>query len=354
MKHEANNIARQLAEHFGVQTDLKNRGEGFNGKGFEVRIGDKSFFLKTVNDGGFGNELPNRRLSRLIEGAQTFPHAIPVQAIFAVDQDSRLLGTLHEIQEAFALYELLPEGSANFLELIRNSNTDFETIRARARQMADALADIHDKKYRGNNAQALYDHATRAILHDEELIPGVWDYLKTNNPRLLKPEQFGTLLSTMSVVRDNKGSHPRRLTRIHGDFWAANVFFTPDDTILITDSRIVWGEPAMDLAWMIGEFCMQDLIQTRQFGGIFCRLAEEMVAQYQQKTKDRSITSFMALPYAFQAFAEATFTPGLTDNQRRVLIGAAQGGLLAALQGKPFLISQLNHYQQSGRQALGI
>lgn len=354
MKHEANNIARQLAEHFGAQTDFKNRGEGFNGKGFEVRIGDKSFFLKTVNDSGFGNELPNRRLSRLIEAAQTFPHAIPIHAVFAVGQDSRLIGTIHEMQEAFALYELLPEGSSNFLELIRNPKTQLETIHQKALQMVDALADIHAEKYSGNNARALYDHSTRAIIHDEELIPGVWDFLKTNNPKLIKPEQFAQFLGTMSVVRDVGGTHPRRLTRVHGDYWAANVFFTPNDDVLITDSRIVWGEPAIDLAWMIGEFCMQDLIRSGQFGGNFSHLAQMMVERYQQKTRDRSIATFMALPYAFQAFAEATFTPNLSQEQRKTLIGAGMGGLLNALQGHPFSLDSLNQYQNTGRGSLNL
>jgi hypothetical protein len=60
----------------------------------------------------------------------------------------------------------------------------------------------------------------------------------------------------------------------------------------------------------------------------------------------------MALPYSFQTFAEATFTPDLSDEQRRTLFLAGFGALIAAQKGRPFSAEYLDIYVSIAQDSL--
>lgn len=357
MSEYLDHIARYLSRK-GDQVSIAPIGNGTNGTGHILNISEnsgahRSFFLKTLSNAGFGNELPANRLERMVNGAVPYAHSIPVHAVFAVDQQGQVLGDVLRMAEAVTVSELLPPDSINVLESLRSPDIPIEGVQFWADLLSTTMKDIHgSEKYRGENATALYQRSTRSIIHNEELTPGVWDFAKQMQPRWISSDDYVHLVNHMMQVRERMPLKPQRLCRIQGDYWAANIFLSSQG-VHVTDSRTVWGEPAIDASWMVGEFCMQNYVRTGQFAGEYTSIAWQAIQNYQRETRDTELTRFMALPYAFQTFAEAVFTPGLSDSQRRTIFLAGYGGLLAAQKGRSFSAPHIDEYVQLARKERG-
>lgn len=349
--------ARVFASYFqslDERATVDPHGEGCNGRGAILTMSasdgnERKLFIRETNPNGFGNESAGRRLGRHLDASINYPNCVPVYGVFAVGDDGSVLGELTRIHEAVTVSELL-EGSESFLSQLRNSETTASEVSERAMRMAEAMAQIHSIEYDGDESQqrAHYRYATNSIIHDGELTPGVRDFSLERGDTWLNSEQFARFTHNMVLARESAGVNPERLSRIQGDYWAANIFFDEDQSISIIDSRTVWGEPAMDAAWMIGEFCMQDMIRTGQFNGEFTKIAFDAIEAYKTEMEDLDLENYMHLPYSFQAFAESVFTPNLSDEQRFMLVCAGNGALLAALRGEPFEMTKLNEYVQDG------
>lgn len=336
------------------EASIDLHGQGFNGRGAVLTLSSpegntRSFFLKITDPHGFGNETSARRLARHISAAEPYPHSVPIHGVFAIDDGGEILAELSQVHEAVTVSELLV-GSEGYLAQLRSPDTKAEDVAVRAQIMAGAMAEIHSIKHHGSEDEKrdLYLYATNSIIHDGELMPGVRDFSIKRGDTWMSSRQFAKLMSNMMIVREEMGVNPERLGRIQGDYWASNIFFDKDDNISIIDSRTVWGEPAIDAAWMIGEFCMQDLLRIGSFGGTFSVVALEAIANYKEKTGDIDLEKYMHLPYAFQAFAESVFTPNLTDSQRLMMAGAGNGALLAFMRGEAFDMMKLNDYMREG------
>lgn len=351
-------LRRQSKENLPIRVEPV--GNGYNGTGYILHVGHETYFLKMLDAQGFGHETPARRLTSLIEAAQQALGVVPAIQVCALLNDGRVLSGLEQMREAFAIFKLLPPGSQQLLPLLRDRQRRAKELEPYAIKMVDSLVRIHqDSRHAPADAAAAYDYSTQAVIHNPELMPGVRDFLRQHHPQLLSAKQYGQLMASMMEVREHLGTHPERLTKVHGDYWAANIFLTPStesgkDQLISTDTRLTWGEPAADVGWMIGEWCQQALVRTGHFSGEFWQTAVMMVERYKKVSGDRLVEKYMALGYAFQAFAEATFTPDLHDEQRRDLIGAAQGGLLAALRSENFQVAHLDAYRQQGRQYLRL
>jgi len=341
-------IEKALANKFAQKVTIIKDGSGYNGNGFVVRIGDRELFLRISSSSGFGNELAGGRLDRAINAAVPYSNSVPIHAVFAITEDGEAIGSLINIAEAISIWELIPEGSSNLLESIREKQPEMEKIKRMVSKAIEAIFLIHSEKS-VDNRENLYNRATRSIINDGELTPGVWDFLKKNNPGLIKPEQYAKFISNMILCREKAGNHQERLSRIHGDFWGSNLFFDQNEDIHIIDSRTVWGEPAFDLAWFVGEFIMQSLLRADQE---FMKVADEAVKKYQELTGDREVKKFMNLPYSFQAFAEAVFTPNLTQDQRLDLFFIANGVLICGYNGEEFNLQDISKYREIGKENL--
>lgn len=333
-------------------------GQGFNGRGAVLTLtspdgSSRNLFLKVTDPHGFGNETSARRLSRHIAAAEPYPHSVPIHGVFAIDDGGRVLAEVSRIYETVTVSELIV-GSESYLAQLRKPDTTSGDVAERALIMAQAMAEIHSIKHGGSEDEKrdLYLYATNSIIHDGELMPGVRDFSLKKGDTWMNSRQYSQLMRNMMIVREEIGPRTDRLSRIQGDFWASNIFFDKDDNISIIDSRTVWGEPAIDAAWMIGEFCMQDMLREGRFGGAFAHVVIDALAQYKEQTGDCDIERYMHLPYAFQTFAEAVFTPDLTDKQRLKMAAVGNGALLASMRGEVFDMMNLNKYMQEGLEDL--
>lgn len=336
-------------------------GSGIHASGFQIIFGESQErrFLRIIEPVNFGHDLPSARIETMLEANHSLPHALSTHTIFGINASGEIID-LSDLREVVALAEFLPEGAINFGSMLRMNTTSTEEnhalaelVRDHALSMAHAMADIHDIPYTGSSesATSLYKRSLRAVIHTGELTAGVMDLIDWDTARWIRHEDAVNFMGDMERVRFCMGVQPERLRRVHGDYWPNNIYFS-NEKIIVTDGRIVWGEPGIDAGWMIGEFLMQDLLRFGQFGKDFTSVASEAFGTYFERTRDREIQWNMALPYAFQAFAEAYFTPDISDAARTRLFATARGALKYRLDKEPFQLSKLNSYMERGLQLL--
>ena len=351
-----------LSKHFS-NTDvlIKPIGSGIHAAGFigflstEPDKYDENIFIRRIGLLGFGHELPPARLASMLEAREALPNTLKTHAILLISPD----GTITEIPsfaEAVTISQLLPhdaEHMGTFMRQPQSSKEGHEKLAEQVHPIAEAMTElmaaIHAMKFEGDReyAASLYQRATRAIIHDPELTAGVIDF--ANPPTQWMSHEDGVLLiADMERVRHTYGIHPERLCHIHGDFWTNNTYRKPNGELIITDRRLILGDPATDAGWVIGEFLMQDLVRFGAFGNGFTKAIEDAMHMYVEKTGDMDIYRYMHLPYAFQTLAEATFTPDITDGQRRLIFATGVGALQDGMNHIPFDFHRLNIYTQNG------
>jgi hypothetical protein len=339
----------------GGGASVEKIGEGFNADGYQiVNAGGKKSFARVLKPGCLGNNTPLERALSASEGTIPLPHTLHAIPIGLTPEG---VIDLRSITDIVTVGEFLPPGSINFLDLLRQEETTAlaQEVTPLALQMAEAMADIHDWDGIPMNAdrKVLYDRANRRIIHDNELTAGVADLIDFSISTWISPYEVDVVLQgLMNQARRTMGSHPERLTPIHGDFWAANIFFHPEKGVITNDTRIGWGEPATDAGWMIGEFLMQDLIRFGEFGHDFTNVVIASLQRYQELRHDPDLLRYIGLGYGFQAFAEAVFTPNLSDTQRRTLFATGIGALANQIEGNELDIANMNKYTLQGLQIL--
>jgi hypothetical protein len=356
-------VQRLFGEHASISS-VRPIGQGFHASGYELLtqgVAGEHLFARMISPLEFGHDLPPARIAAMLEASLSMPHALPTHAVAGLTHDGTLVD-LTQVKEVIAIAEFLPPGSSNFCDLLRTqTHSDAEAkaladeVQEKALLMAQAMVDIHSsQKFSGTPQEALslYKRSLRAVIHNDELTAGVLDLIDFTATSWVTHEHIVGLLADMERVRHGMGSRPERLTRIHGDYWANNVYFCASTegghTPIITDGRLVWGEPAIDAGWMIGEFVMQDLVRFGKFGQSFTAIAKRAMDAYVERSGDDDIYRYMHLPYAFQAFAESYFTPDIAPEKRKTLVAVARGTLAAALRGEPFNLDRLNQYADTG------
>lgn len=353
-----------LQHRFGSTTHIESItpiGSGFHAVGYEIKLQDaQHLFLRTINPLEFGHDLPGDRAHAMFESAYPLPHSLQTHAVLGITPDKAVFDIL-TMSEVITLAEFLPEDATNFCEELRSPcNSSQETvslatnIEPKALTMAEVMADIHSERFPGSEeeARSLYKRSLRRVIHNDELTAGVIDLIEFKTSGWVNHEEAVQFLADMERARHTLGIHSERLTRIHGDFWANNMYFSKSHNLSVTDGRLVWGEPAIDAGWMIGEFLMQDLIRSGQFGQAFTSIANRAITHYIERSGDPNILRFMGLPYAFQAFAESYFTPNLNNEQRRLLFATAKGSLLSTQRGELFDLNRVGTYTNEGLNAL--
>lgn len=333
-------------------------GTGSHATGYKVRLrGSQPLFLRTITPIDFGHDLPSDRAGTMLEAAHHhLPHSLKTHAVLGITSDGIIIDMLN-MSEVATLGEFLPQDATSFCEELRSFSTssqDTDRLAERVEPKALAMADIHSERFFGSEeaSRSLYKRSLRRVIHNDELAAGVMDLIDFTSSGWIAHEEAVRFLADMERARYNLGVNPERVTRIHGDFWANNIYFSDSLNLIVTDGRLVWGEPAIDAGWMIGEFLMQDLIRFGHFGDVFTNIANKAINHYLEKRDDPDILRFMGLPYAFQALAEAYFTPHISDEQRRLLLATAFGALKNTIQGNSFEFNMVNNYTSRGLELL--
>lgn len=333
-------------------------GEGFNASGYSVKrqtdTSEETLFVRELNPSLLGAATPADQAFSLLESARDINGTLESK-VYGIKKNGELV-EITDIEKYISVGQHLPEGVTKFLDLIEVKDDRDEArklahiIEPLAMKMVDLIVSIHgDHSFElPAPADLLYSRATAAIIHNSELGRGVIDLLLSQNPQWISPEDTDLWLNLMVVCRRKLGVHPERLTKIHGDYWQANVYFTDNADIITGDIRTGWGEPADDVVSMVADFCAHDLIQFGTFGQDFTQLSQRMLEKYVSERSDPEIYKYMSLKYGFKTLAESIFTPNISDNLRKVLFATGIGALTASIDGENFDLSQLTRYAQVG------
>lgn len=360
-------IRESVAKHFerlGLPVDSMNEvGKGYHATGFSLLFRNgKLLFLRFIRPTEFGHDLPGDRIKTMIEASRDLPSSIKTMNILGITEENTIVDLSH-LKEVVTLSEFFPPEAKSFCENLRKPTSTREeayelasSIEPKARVIGATMAEIHKTAFEGptDEATSLYKRSTRAVIHNDELMAGVGDLDMVDFKKIdwMKHRDFVRLLADSELARYAVGTHPERVRQIHGDYWVNNLYFDKNDNIIVTDGRLNWGEPGIDAGWMVGEFVMQDLVRFGHMNDIFTRVAHNAMDAYVAINGDTEIYRFMGLPYAFQAFAEAVFTPQITSQQRQLLVATAIGTLQDTKQGLPFDFNKLNTYTTRGLELL--
>lgn len=356
-------VTRHL-NNLGVPVEsIRPVGEGFHATGLGIRLVDGTLlFLRQIHPIEFGHDLPGDRIKAMLETAHELPFSLKTHDILGITDNNTVVDLAH-LKDVVMIGEFFPSEAKSFCENLRKPTSTREeactlasSIEPKAQIMGVTMAEIHKIKFEGPSeaARSLYKRSTRAVIHNDELTAGVGDLDMIDFEQIdwMHHEDFVRLLADMELARHAIGTHPERLRQIHGDYWVNNLYFDQHDTVIVTDGRLNWGEPGIDAGWMVGEFLMQDLLRFGHMNDAFTHIAQNAMDTYQAITGDKNIYYFMGPPYAFQAFAEAVFTPDITPLQRRLLVATAIGTLQDTKHGIPFDFSMLNTYTARGLELL--
>jgi len=356
---DSSQIFQSIANHYSEPISFTRVGNGYHADGFIGTSPNGQIFARQMNSLGFGHDLPSDRLKSMLESRESLPHGLKTHAVLLFGSD----GTVTEVppfSEVVTIADVLPSDAYHLGTILRTPaqtpvevDDIVEKAQSIASVMTDVMADIHATKFEGDNlhATSLYRRATAAIIHDPELTAGVIDFADPPTPWMSHHEGV-LLVADMEKARRAYGVHPERVSQIHGDFWTNNAYQRTDGTLYITDPRLTWGEPAIDAGWVIGEFLMQDIVRSGSFNRDFTQTIQRAMHAYVEKTGDTDIYAYMHLPYAFQTLAEAAFTPGIRDDQRRILFATGVGALQDAQSHIPFSFENLQSYTKKGQTRL--
>lgn len=363
---EKEHISKALTDHFSKDgtvspsISLEPLGSGYHASGFRAETPNGvTLFIREIGHVGFGHDLPQDRAHSMMEGAVDIPHGMETYMILGVKKDGSVVD-LKGIEEVVSVGQFMPEGVENFLGIIQTpANTPEEQqaltdiLLPKTLRFAETAADIHRIKpnVTVEEGRSLYQRAMREMIGSGELTMGVLDLIDFETTPWISKKDAGQFVGDMLTVKFLLGDHPERLTRIAGDFWANNIFFHGDN-VIVTDGRLIWGDPAIDARGFIGEYLQQDYIRFGHFGGPFTDLAQQTMEHYIEITGDKDIWRYMAIPYAFQTLAEAYFTDNLDDHQRRDMFVHSWAFLKRVIinpETEVLNLYKMNEYLEEGR-----
>jgi len=187
-------------------------------------------------------------------------------------------------------------------------------------KVAEIFADIHSHKHpieRGTKFDE-YSRSLRDVVAHPELTLNIFhNFLQKSE--VLKGDFRYEYLAEMIRVAEHFSQFTERNALIHGDAWHANVLVNDSDLYLIDFSRLVHGEPGID----VGHFyvvCLQ--LALTQKDDYHVRMAQAFLSKYIELTKDEFIKNSMVSYIGFTGAVSVVedFYPKVSNEDRQKLI----------------------------------
>jgi len=332
-------IGRLKTEKLGAGVHGIGYKVSFNSPYFEER---KNLILKTIIPSGFGHDRVSDRVANHLLSQESFSE-LPdhVECVDVLLYNGTYLRSMKGTRECYLLMEEA-KGKDYFRNLknILQKGSLVRKDRDRAKKLAKYLADIHSKKYLGENGISLYKRKIRDTIGHGECLMGIFDTYESWP--FIKRGDMVEIVQLSIPFWDRLKDNSNRLCQVHGDFHPGNIWFDGDKLILLDRSRGMWGEPADDLFCLLLNYIFYALLDSGEFKGAFKELFFEVYDTYLGLSWDMSILKAAPLFLAFRApvIANPNFYPHVDDTTRKRLITFAKN----VLRDKAFDALMVNKY----------
>lgn len=289
---------------------LLELGTGFMAVGFKVKFKIKkevkNVVLRVLNHLDFSNDYPSDRMGSFWiqhNSAKLLPNHIKSLGVLGTDKNIKEIGIVDSFDEYIQILEFAEgeEYFADFYRIFTNNRANDQDFK-RAILLSDYLAEIHKNKFIGSKEQALslYKRHTRDYVGSRFTM----DVLDTYPDKIVFstwPEIYDLVFEIFKYREKIKNNY-NRLSKIHGDLHPGNIRFQENNKFIILDaSRVIWGEPADDVACLGINYLWFALRQTGEFKGVFMELYDVFLKNYLKKTKDKEIIQVLPLFYAIRS-----------------------------------------------------
>ncbi len=187
-------------------------------------------------------------------------------------------------------------------------------------KVAEIFANIHSHKHpieKGTKFNE-FSRSLRDVISHPDLTLNIFQNF-LHNSEVLKGDFRYAYLAEMIKVAEHFSQFPERNSLVHGDAWHANFILNGSDLHLIDFSRLVHGEPGID----IGHFYVVCLrLAVMQKNDYHVRMAQAFLSKYIEITKDEFIQESMVASIGFTGAIGVVedFHPKLSNGDRQKIV----------------------------------
>jgi len=301
-----------LEKHYSKNIEVikfSHIGSGWVANGHELKFRvegeDKKVAIRVLKDVDFSHDYPSDRgayLSLQHRSSKMLPNHNKSIGVIAVSPDSNDLVETAEHDEYFQVLEWAKgkEYLDDILEISKRDNL-IKTDIKRAKTLSDYLVMIHKIGFKGDqeHARSLYKRHTRDFVGSSFLM----DVLDTYPDKVgfASKNEIYNFVNQIYIHRENTKHMFTRLRKIHGDFHPGNVRFDGEEFEILDSARVIWGEPADDVACMAINYVWNSIKQRGSFGGGYAELFSVFYDNYIQKTGDKQICKLIPMFFAVRS-----------------------------------------------------
>lgn len=302
-----------LEKHFLQKVEIlkfSKLGTGFMATGysvdFKIKGETRRVVIRAISPVGFSNDYPADRMASFWiqhHSAKLLPKHINSLEIMGFNQKTAEIGKVGNFDEFFQILEWAEgeEYLADFERILTTEQATNKDIK-RVIILSDYLVQIHKKKFKGKEdvASSLYKRHTRDYVGSRFMV----DVLDTYPSEIsfASWNKLHKLVDSVYRYREKSKNKFERLSKVHGDFHPGNIRFQENGKFLVLDaSRVIWGEPADDVACLGINYLWYALRQTGKFKGVFRDLFNIFWQNYLDKSKDKEIKKVLPLFMAIRS-----------------------------------------------------
>ncbi len=287
----------------------------------------------TRKNAGFGHDdLADRAYAAFLPYATfgSFPRHARALDVGSLASDGELR-SMADADDFYFVTEFV-EGTPYFHDLERvgaaRSVTDDDLARARA--LADVLADAHAEKRRDD---ATWLRKLRVLQGHDECVAGIVDSYDDARGDVPSTERLRRIEHRVLDHRHRLKAFPWRLARVHGDFHPWNVLMSGQgselDVVVLDRSRGAYGEPSDDLSAMAINYIFFALRSGAGSAPAFRELFRAFFGHWLSRTRDHEALGVAQPYFAYRALVVASpaWYPNLPAGVRERLVELAEAVL---------------------------
>lgn len=287
----------------------------------------------TRKNAGFGHDdLADRAYAAFLPYATfgTFPRHARAVDVGSIAKNGELR-SMGDADDFYFVTEFV-EGTPYFhdLERVGRDLTATEDDLARARALADILADAHAEKRRDD---ATWLRKLRVLQGHDECVAGIVDSYDGRGGDVPAGARLRRIEHRVLDHRHRLKAFPWRLARVHGDFHPWNVLMSGRGdalgVVVLDRSRGAYGEPADDLTAMAINYIFFALRAGAGAAPAFRELFRTFFGHWLSRTRDHEVLSVAQPYFAYRALVVASpaWYPNLPVGVRERLVELAEAVL---------------------------